>query len=170
MYTQDFCKYPLWVKYYGKYVTLNYNELVNAFEQFSNDPYYDPEMYNECSTYTLNANFYHNLLNNNINNNVTFLNYMFNKGAIPKLYLVNYENKSVLECCKYNKKLLRFLLIGYKALVILQKKYIKYLHKKKLDQCLNIIICSPEFQVEFNHYSNFHGGIDYLSCKQIYTL
>ena len=170
-YSNDYdFKYPLWVKYYERYVILKYDELVQAFENFSNDPCYDPEIYNKCSTYTLNGNFYHNLLSNNINHNVTFLNYMFNQGIYPDFNLVNYENENVVQCCKINKNMLRFLLVGHKSLIKFQQHFRKYLHKKKLDLCLIIIKCSPEFQIEYNHYSNFNGGIDYLNCKNNYTL
>jgi len=163
-------KYPLWVKYYEKHVTMKYYELVQAFKDFSNDPCYNPDIYNQCSTYTLNANFYHNLLTNNINHNITFLNYMFNQGVYPKFNLVNYDNKNIVQCCKINKKMLQFLLIGHKSLIEFQQNFRKHLHKKKLHLCLNIIKCSPEFQIEYIYYSSFKGGIDYLICKDTYTL
>lgn len=163
-------KYPLWVKYYGKYVNLTYDELVQAFENFSNDCMYDKNIYNQCSTYTLNGNFYHNLLTNNINHNVTFLNYMFNNGVYPNFNFVNYDNKNVIECCKCNKKLLNFLLLGHKSLIKFQQIFRRKLHKKKFNISLNILKCSPEYQIEYNYYPSFKGGSDYLICKNSYTL
>ena len=95
---------------------------------------------------------------------------MFNNEVYPNFNFVNYDNKNVIECCKCNKKLLNFLLLGHKSLIKFQQIFRRKLHKKKFNISLNILKCSPEYQIEYNYYPSFKGGSDYLICKNSYTL
>lgn len=160
---------PLWVEYFDKHITFNYNELTDAYYNMIQDSRFSPFVFNECSNYTFNNNFYHSLMSDNINHNIHFLNFLYNNNIFPIDTIVNYDNRTFFQCYKGIFHKLLFILINYHSSIVWFQRLFRFkFHKYKFSYSLDTIATSPPHQVEFNIFHSFPGGYDFVLANNYY--
>lgn len=162
---------PLWVEYFGKHITFNYDELIDAYYNIIQDSRFSPSVFNECSNFTFNNNFYHSLMSDNINHNIHFLNFLYNNKIFPIHNIVNYDDKTFFQCYKGIFHKLLFILVNYHSSIVWFQRLFRFkFHKHKFSSSLFTISSSPPCQLEFNIFPSFQGGSDYINAYYAFQL
>lgn len=94
---------------------------------------------------------------------------MLSNDIVPDIHIKDYDDNTPIQCYKGSEKLLlKFLLNHFKLLYNTQIRLIMNRHKRKYNVSLDVILYSPEHQIEHNEFKGFTGGYNYNIMKSFY--